>query len=331
MNQSALDAGLLFYRYSRRANNNERPEWRVTSIEADLLLYWYQVPGTMSIPRAPVLQTWNMTEYQNSVDNGNAVLDGVPIDQTLSPLIQLESVPGFIIIHARRRQDNPDYRSAAMSSDTDGLNTNAIGSYAAGGNAIANANHSLDTHMEIRNLRIQLGSRPDAISTDFNQRQLYDITLKNAKYNGFSLDFQTWKSPVVPYIQYADGNVDNNYVVNASLVLRNQMSKSFVCLQPKDVAQQISGGVRFPNSLLVQANMRTRDGACGMRGGSHVYDLYVHIFVNKHWIRLEPDRAQYEEQSVTLDSSLRMIASGGAVGTGGRIPPRSVGAYTSKF
>ena len=324
MNAARIDPSILFHRYSRRANAGERPQFRVTNIQADLLLYWYQVPVTMSIPRDPVLQTWNLTEYQNPV---GTVADGAEGPRTNSPLIQLESVPGFFVIHARRRQDDGTYRTAPMSSDTDGLGANPRGSYGAAGAPQDNQDgHSLDTHMEIRDLRIQLGSRPDAISTDFSQRQLYDITLKNAKYNGFSLDFQTWKSPVVPYIRYADGNVDSNYVVADSLTLRNQMSKSFVCLQPKDVAQRISGGVRFPNSLLVQANVRARDGACGMRGLTLNYDLFVHVYVNKHWIRISPDRAQYEEQSVTLDSAERLVA-GGAVDAG-RL---TAGSYTAKF
>jgi hypothetical protein len=321
MNSAKLVPGIMFNRYSLTAVRNQ---WILSNLQADLLLYWYQVPTTMSIPRAPMLQTWNMTEYQNPV-GGAPIADGAegPVVNN-SPLIQLESVPGFILIHARRRQDDTDYKGLSMSSDTDGFGTAPLGSYLADGAVNDNPEHSLDTYLEIRNMRVQLGSRPDAISTDFSQRQLYDVTLKNAKYNGFSLNFQSWKSQIVNYIRY-DTGVDNDPNPANSLLLLAQMSKSFVCLQPKDLAQQISPGVRFPNSLLVQIGVRGRDGACGMKGGTHTYDLFVHVFVNKHWIRIEPDRAQYEEQSVTLPAATQMLQNNGDLAGLGD------GAYTAKF
>lgn len=332
-NAAKIEAGSLFYRYNERPVNADVPQWKYSSIDADLLLYWYQVPTTMSIPRAPVLQTWNMTEYQNQVSN-NVVANSADVPTTLSPLIQLESVPGFFIIHARRRQDDQTYVARAMFSTTNNgaINANPVGSYGADGTVNPNADHSLDTFMEIRNMRIQLGSRPDAISTDFSQRQLYDITLKNAKYRYFSLDFVNWKGELVKYDPFLDTEslslahpVEMNFSTGPESL--NQLSRSFVCLQPKDVAQQVSGGVRFPNSLLVQAGLRARDGACAMAGGDHNYDLFVHVFVNKHWIRIEPDRAQYEEQSVTLQAATQIL-----LGSGQQLDSLATGgAYQAKF
>ncbi len=264
----------------------------------------------MAIPRSVDLQTWNLREFQSSVNGGAAVANGaLATTQTLTDLIQLRSVPSFIVLHARRRQDAASYQCASMVSDDDFLGTGNAGSADNAGAPVANVNHSIDAFMEIVSMDVVLGDRPNVISTQFTQRELYYLTVKNCKAAGFSLSFADWLGGYTPQAPAgAAANVDDNplpdgtYNVNAS--------KCFIVLRPKDIAEKISPGVFFPTSLQFNVNLRAKDGACGLAGGNQVYDLFTHVVVGKHMLRLEPDRAQYQEQSLSIDSANAALKPG---------------------
>lgn len=339
-NPSNITAGAMFYRYAHADTNNEVKNLIFTDLAADLLLYWYEVPTDMSIPRSVDLQTWNLREFQSPVTGGTVVVGTRPANAILTDLLQLRSAPSFIILHAQRRHDEATYRCRSMQADDDYLGTGAAGSASLVGAPANNANHSLDPFMEIVDLNIVLGDRPNVVSTQFTQRELYYLTLKNCKLGGFSLPFDQWAGPYCQNIRMAGQAVDDGALPSGGY--EHQQSKCFIVLQPKDIAEKISSGIFFPTSLQFTVNVRAKDGACGLRGGVHLYDLFTHVVVAKHMLRLEPDRAQYQEQSMTLDAAEAalkpgIVGTGGAV-TGGalaslrdRVATSSGGLYQSRF
>lgn len=324
-NSSKLAASTLFYRYGvQQAAAGVTKNVQITALDAHILLYWYEVDPIMSIPRSVDLQTWNIREFQTSLGD---LANPAVVALTATDLLQLRSVPSYIIIHARRNHDADDYRARAMVGDDDFRGTGGTGSTRADGTRTDNANHSLDTHCEITSMNVVLGDRPNVISTQFTQRELYLITLKNCKYGDFSLNFNDWAGSFTARNITADNNLDRNPLptaVGAASELEIQFAKSFVVLQPKDIAQQVSAGVFFPTSLQFTVAFNVKDGACGMRGGTHGYTMFTHIVVGKHMLRLEPDRAAFQEQSMTIDAAdaaLRGSSSslGGALSTGGAL------------
>ena len=329
-NPDKLAASTMFYRYAHADTDNEVKNLAITALAADLLLYWYEVPVSMSIPRSVSLQTWNLREFQDAVGQ---VANGGPTVSVTGQLLQLRSVPSFIILHAERNKDDAAYLCRSMVSDDDFLGTGAAGSANAAGLSVANTNHSLDTYMQIKSMNVVLGDRPNVISVQFTQRELYQLTLKNCKYEGFSLAFKDWLGTYSPHVNMAANVVDDGPLPTGAYDF--QLAKSFVVLQPKDIAQKVSSGVFFPTSLQFEVNLAARDGACGLAGGNLSYTLFTHVVVGKHFLRLEPDRAQYQEQNVSFEAAEAMLqpglVGGGGLSGGGLDSLRSRGSYRSRF
>lgn len=286
-----LTASVLYPRFLQTVTGaNDFKRLSITALVADLKLYWYETPVNFQIPRSVDLQTWNVREFQTSI---TPVADGTAFARITSDLIQLNSTPTLILVHIERDKDNVLYtaRSAARASN--------IGSDAAppvvGNVSLANGgNHSWDSYGEITDLEILLGDRPNVISTNFTQRELYYLTQKNSK-SPFPYDFEDWRSVKRPSKDTA--NVQNpaaNYISNSS--------KSIVALRPKDLAEKIPDGVFAPNSFQIRVNGVARDGTHGYgNSGQQTYRMYVHLFYGKHFLRIETDRAQFQEQSIPLD------------------------------
>lgn len=341
-NPDKLAAGTMYYRYALQgaADGNQR-EMQIGALNANLLLWWYEVPVSMSIPRTPMIQTWNIREFQETISGGNAVANGRNVvTSSNTSLLQLRSVPTLILVHGRRRQDVVNYVCASHVSDSDFYNTTAGGSSTSGGGppgdggAAPTSTHSLDTYMEILSMNVLLGDRPNVISTTFTQRQLYELTLRNSKYHDYSQNYVDWRGPMVQQVFFGtDGELAAGGSSGAQLqgTVQPQQAKSFCAFQPKDLAERISSGVFFPNSLQLEVLFRAKDGACGFQGGDHIYDIFTHILVGKHWLRIEPDRGQYQEQNVPLDTAERELQSRssallGLGGGGGR-----GSGYVSRF
>jgi len=325
-NSAKLAAGVFYYRYGHLpVNAGQQLRIEITALAANLHLYWYEVPVNMSIPRAPVLQTWNIREFQEQIDAAVAIPNGRNAENTANTsLLQLRSVPALILIHGRRRQDVDTYLCASHVSDADFNGTTPGGAATATGGADDPVNHSLDTYAEILSMNVLLGDRPNVISTTFTQRQLYELTLKNAKYLDYSLSFQDWRGRMVGQYDFkTDGDPDVGPEEQGTL--QPQMSKAFVAFQPKDLAERISGGVFFPNSLQVEVNFRAKDGAAGLEGSDHIYDIFTHVIVGKHWLRIEPDRGQYQEQNVPLEAAERELRAASST------PLPVSGGYVSRF
>ncbi len=305
-----LSAGVLYPRCMQAVTStNEFKRLAITTLAADLKLYWYEVPVNMSIPRSVDLQTWNVREFQTSV---TVTADEGAFPRITSDLIQLNSTPTLIMIHIERDKDNALYIARAPAKaddlgvlsldgavDVDALVTGDPGMSVGNASVVNAGNHSWDSFGEITDLEILLGDRPNVISTNFTQRELYYLTQKNSK-TPFPYDFDDWRSHVRPTMDASSrqlpGTAYNSYA-----------SKSIVCLRPKDLAEKISDGVFAPNSFQVRVNGRARDGTHGYStGASQTYRMYVHLFFGKHFLRIESDKAQFQEQSIPLDVARRL-------------------------
>lgn len=321
-NSDKLVPGLLYFRYAHSGTGGlagpiSLSPTAVNPLSANLLLWWYEVPFDMAIPRVVRLQSWDIKEYVTDI---GPVADGanVPTGPVSTDLIQLESTPSMILIHARRDQENADYVCFSNFSDSDFLNTNPAGMGA--------ANTSHDCFMEIRSLDVILGDRPNVISTSFTQRELYQLTLKNSKYKGFSLDFAEWTGTYVPITATGDTG-DQNINPLSSGLQRRQMSKCFLCFQAKDLAEKISPGVQFPTSIQLTLNLLARDGVSGLPGALHSYKLYTHVIRGREFLEIERDRAKYQFQATPLSVAERavqpsLVSSRAGAGSG---------AYVSRY
>ena len=316
-NQSKIAAGTMFYRYSQCLNGGaagtELPYRLVmTDLQATFHLYWYSVSTDFSIPRSVDLQSSNIREFVTAVDAGAPVPNAnLAANITTTDLLQLRSPPSLILLHAIRRQDALDYQCQAMVCDSnyDGLDiAGSAGAGASGSGIVANAVHSLDPFPQIVSVTCILGDRPNVLSTTFTQRELYDITVKNSKWAGFPQNFAAWQGPFsdhygCPTNDDADSNPTllprDGAAVQGLAEKIPQMAKSFIALTPADLAERISDGVYFPTSLQFQVQFRAMDGAAGLNGGSHQYDAYTHVIGSKNFIRVEPDRASFNEQSLS--------------------------------
>ena len=241
----------------------------------------------MSIPRSVDLQTWNVREYITNFTAARA--PGAAEVNLQSDLIQLNSTPTLIMIHAELNKDDAQYICQSASRDDD-LN---------GTNATIQGINSFDSYAEITNLEILLGNRPNVISTNFTQRELYYLTQKNSK-TPYPYDFDNWRS----HLRYTLTNAGVP-IVNAALA--SNASKSVVLLRPKDIAEKIPDGVFAPNSFQIRANFVARDGTHGyVNAVAKNYTMFVHLFFGKHFLRIEPDKAQFQEQSIPLDTARRL-------------------------
>jgi len=281
-----LAASLMYFRYYQALiNNNEEGNLAVTSLAADLKLYWYEVPVNTSIPRSVDLNTWNVREY---IKNFTAVRAPQAAEPTIqSDLIQLNSTPTLIMIHAEYNKDSVLYRSRAAAQDDDlsGANPKKVSS-------------SWDAMPEITSLEILLGDRPNVISTNFTQKELYYLTQKNSKAP-FPYTFNDWRGK-------ARWSLANGGAL-APAAYNTDASKCIALIRPKDIAEKISDGVFAPNSFQVSANFTPHQGTHGNAPANALqYTFYVHLFYGKHFLRIEPDKAQFQEQSIPLDTARRL-------------------------
>ena len=312
-NPAKLAAGAMFYRYARstagQADAGNLTRLIFQNLSAHLLLYWYEIPSTMSIPQQITLQTWNLREFQTSA---GAINNAVLRPALSTDLLQLRSVPSLIILHARRNQDDAAYLCQTLFTDSDGAGTD---------DGETDGIDSEDAYCELQKMDVILGDRPGVVSTSFTSRELYNLTLKNSKYMDFSLTYNDWVGKIVM--------TKANTGVN-SLLSVVQQSKAFIALQPKDIAEKISPGVFFPTSLQFVLTLRARHGACGVVGANLSYTVYVHVITGKHWLQIEPNKAQFQEQNIPLESALR-ASKPSLVSSGPIMGGLSDSAYTSRF
>ncbi|MCP4179517.1 MAG: hypothetical protein GY756_17290 [bacterium] len=281
-----LAPSVLFPRHIRQADGALR-RLDISDLAADLVLYWYNPPLTMTLPRQVTLNTWSVREYVTSivgVAGPPAVQNNETIDNINTDLLQLHSVPSLIVIHAEVDKDSVNYTNQGFCS-SDQANGNGVNSV---------ANNSLDSYMEISNFEVTLGDRPQVINSVITQEELYNITLKNSKIKDFPYTFEQWRGQLIP-----------RPVVGATAY--NQSSKCFIALRSKDISERFGDGVRFPTSLQFKMSLTARDGLANLAGGGNNahkrYRLFVHIYTGKHFLALTPDSGQFQEQQIDLNAA----------------------------
>ncbi len=304
-----ISQAVLHARYLRTGANALK-RLTISALAADLILYWYNPPSKMVMPRQVQLQSWNVREFITPITGLGAqgiVDNGLVVTSVETDLLQLHNVPSLIVIHAEVDKDSTSYSSRALHVDDNQA-----------GNVVtlsANSN-SMDSYMEITNFEVILGDRPQVISRSFTQDELYYLTIKNSKINDFPYSFDSWRGRVIPE-SVAAGTA------------YTQMSKMFIALRPKDLSEKFGPGVRFPTSLQFKMDVTARDGygnlgalnAANNGGGNKRYKLYIHVYSGKHFLNLTSDSGQYQEQQISAEKALQqqdlvVDSSGGSIGAG---------------
>lgn len=343
-----LDASMMFYYYGRGSANTRPPALNILpgGVAANLILYWAEVPSSTTIPRSLDLQTWNVREFQDVTNNG-AVSVNLTSRDDRSSLIQLNSVPSLILTHLERDKDNTDYQPVAYTSQR-----NAIG--AAPQNVrVGGAIHSWDNYGEINTITYLLGDRPNVISATFSQRELYDLTQKNSK--NFPYRFDDWrgrKRPVTNAGAFQSGTDARQSVEVNIAAWQDYPCKCMVAVTGADIANKTSTGVFSSNSLQIVVNWRPHSGYAGGTAGNNVYQLYNHLLFGAEFLRIEPDKSQFQSQSLDEGTARRLtdpplgsmsipssalagsLRVGGSLGVGGALAPlrdRGVSSISSRL
>lgn len=275
----------VFLRYAATANAAHGIQWRFGDLSATLHLWWYNPPMKMDIPRELSLQSWSVREYITDVGTVN----NFAIFNVSSDLIQLHSVPTLIVIHAQIDKDSANYIAGYLQVDTDGNGTGAA--------AFADAENSLDSFMEIDDFQLILGDRPQVISTAFTQEELYELTVKNSKWEDFPYSFEMWRGRVARANAAADTILPNG-------------CKMFLALTPGDLSEKFGPGVQAPTSLQFQMSLTANNGIDYLSGGNASYKLYTHIFYGNAHLKLTSDSSQFSEVSVPIDSQAVAMGAG---------------------
>lgn len=135
----------------------------------------------VGIPDEVKLQSWYLDHKQFVVNNGNVVISEVTNTTLDIPVIHIYQVPSFILMFATVDKDNASYRClSVLRSDN-----------VAGSTAQSLDVNSLETNAEITTLNIQINADKDRISTRYSSRELYNLTLKNAKKD-YPYDFSKY-------------------------------------------------------------------------------------------------------------------------------------------
>ena len=309
-----LAPSVLFPQYAQNQVNANVAGYDIPTVAADLLLYWSEQNPQAEIPRSVDLQTYQIREFQKNLGTRNYVEVTEVCD-----LIQLQSVPSAIIVHIERNKDSDFYRCAALGGDDDGACT---------ANYFNNSgNHSFDSYAEIINLEIVLGSKPNVISTNFTQEELYRLTLKNTKQLPYN--FTDWKGRKNPKVS----NVGHNVLTSG---FRDYASKCMVVLTPQDLAEKTSTGVFSSNSIQIRVRILPHDGFAGWPNSgvaaavNQQWVIYNHLIFSKEFLRIEPDKAQFVSQNVDENVARKLTSQaprdmsgsglrvGGGLGVGGR-------------
>lgn len=327
-----LSASMMFFFQGKSGDAN--PVAMViepAGVVANLMLYWAEVPVSTSIPRSLDLQTWNIREFQNSTGAG-VIADGEAEDTT-SSLIQLQSVPSLIITHLERDKDQPDYQPSSYCHQTTDV-------AAAPANLVfGDDTNNWDFWGEINTITYLLGDRPNVISATFSQRELYDLTVKNSK--NFPYTFEDWRGRKRP--QFNAGTFRSAMDVQPGIELvgadwLTYACKGMVAVTGADIANKTSTGVFSSNSLQIQVNWRPHGSFAGGANNDYRYQLYNHLLFGKEFLRIEPDKSQYQSQSLDESTARRLtdpplgsmsmgmgtggsLRVGGSLGVGGSLAP----------
>lgn len=124
----------------------------------------------LSIPEEVKLQSWNLRHHVFDVNNGEVLLHQA--NTTLNiPVINMYQVPSYVLMFATTDKDDVNYQCvSATFSDSAGVNS---------GTSFDTT--SIETNPSIRELTININNDSGVINNRYETRELYNITLKNAK------------------------------------------------------------------------------------------------------------------------------------------------------
>ena len=71
------------------------------------------------------------------------------------------------------------------------------------------------------------------------------------------------------------------------------MSKMFIALRPKDIAEKIDDGFKFFTELEFTMSLTARDGFHNLTTGNKIYKLYIHSYYGKYKLNLTEDSGSY--------------------------------------
>lgn len=169
------------------------------------------------------------------------------------------------------------------------------------------------------------------ISATFSQREIYDLTCKNSKE--FPYTYDDWrgrKRPVFNAGAFRTGVAVQSGVQTLDAAWRTYSCKGMVAVQPQDIANKTSTGVFSSNSLQVVVNWRPHSSFAGVTPGNNVYQMYNHLIFAKEFLRIEPDKSQFQQQSLDEATARRLTdpplgslgmgsLAGGSLGVGGAL------------
>ena len=276
-----LSQSALFPRYLRaNAVSAGTNKLEISDLAADLYLWWYRPLEDFSKMEL-TLQSWDVEEYASTLNNNNNVNNNSTLLSVESQLIPNFSVPTLYVIHAEVNKSSDSYSSNAINSD---LNQKGLEHHQ------SLDSNALDSYMEISNLQVVLGDRPQVINTNFTQQELYNLTVQNSNYMDFPYSFDRWRgSPsIAPHSQSQRFN---------------QMSKCFVAITSKDLSEQLGEGVVI-GSQQVQFTMdlTARDGFHNLAGGNKKYELYVHVYRGNQILEMVTDKAKFQQDIINMKS-----------------------------
>lgn len=315
-----LDASIMFYLYGRNATAGRPPAMNIlpAGVQANLLLYWTEVPVSTSIPRSLDLQSFNWREFN---DDAGANRNNNEPFTTTSSLIQLNSVPSCIITHLERSKDEGNYLPVAATSGTNAPNADPANQRR------GDVSNNWDDYAEINTITYLLGDRPNVISATFSQRELYDITVKNCK--DYPYTYEDWRGRKRPLYGGVAGEMTAGGAVNGPLqdyaqAWNHYPCKGMVIVTGADIANKTSTGVFSSNSLQVVVNWRPHTGYGGIAGGNHQWQLLNHLVFGAEFLRIESDKSQFQSQSLDEATARRLVdpplgSLGVPSGTGGAL------------
>ncbi|MCP4181591.1 MAG: hypothetical protein GY756_27825 [bacterium] len=277
-----LGASAIMTRYlsSFDAAQNVVGRLTISDLTAQMYLWWYNPPMSMTLPKEIKLQTWDVYEYPTILNNNVAINNNTTLVGISTQMIPIHSVYSLVVIHAEVDKDSASYTNQAINGDTNQFGTNA---------ATSLNNNSLDSYMEISNFQAVLGDRPQVISTIFTQEELYQLTLKNSNADDFPYSFDEWRgayrvSPIASAERY------------------NQMSKCFVAFRPKDLSEYLPEGAMVRSQQIqFTMDLTARDGFHNLAGGNKIYKLYVHVYHGNRYINIAGDSAEYVRDDIVID------------------------------
>lgn len=326
-----LEAGLFDYVYASNAAVRGQKFLQIPTItNANMILWWYEPPTNFSVPQSIDIPAWDVREYIKDMEtvtyagannaNFNIVApnntNAATTFQVDSPLIQLKSMPSFIVVSARRDLDAANYRCGSLFSSNGAANTLAnreLNIHVAGAN-------SLPHLMEIQSLNVLLGNRPNVINTNIDQRRLWKITKKNTKEIP---NFGDWRGMRKERFNYASADTvaTNGSQIQDTQAFDDNCCHGYLILTPDDLAEDLSPGVAFPTSLQIRPTFVPHVGYGGLTGsggdgvtpgdgnpsGAIAYKMYVHLFYSKYFLRMDKNSGgQFEEQLLNFDASRRL-------------------------